>query len=176
MHRFDHLKNESSFYCKLRWNDLKTKQTQRTCSIYSLLLTHLKEHTDHPPLAPPNMNVFRTSFWTTSSLNILGKILWKWVYMLLVSVWKSTLCCFHQTLTTALFYRYRSFVLTPALTGQINFNSVAKLRVPHWASSSKSIKRIEFLKYRIGIFQAMMDTILEERWGGGEGVIVIFNL
>lgn len=71
------LKNENSFYCKLRWIDLKTKQTKRTCSIYSLLLTHLKEHTDLPSLTPQNMNVFRTYFLTTFSLNILGKTLWR---------------------------------------------------------------------------------------------------
>lgn len=111
-------KNESSFYCKLHWNDLKTKQTKRTCSIYSLLLTHFKEHTDLPSLTPQNGNVFRMYFWTTFSLNILGKTLWR--VLLQKHLWASnfglkrhTFFFFfsHQTLTGALSDRPRSFCL-----------------------------------------------------------------
>lgn len=51
------LKNESRFYCELYQNDFKTKQTTRACSIYSLLLTHLKEHKGSPSLPPSKTNV-----------------------------------------------------------------------------------------------------------------------
>lgn len=58
---------------KLQWNHLKAKQTKRTCSLYSLLLTRLKEHTDLSSLTLQNRDVFRTYFLATFCWNILGK-------------------------------------------------------------------------------------------------------
>ena len=126
MHQLWSHKNESSFYCKLRWNDLKTKQTKRTCSIYSLLLTHLKEHTGLPSCTPQNVNVFRMYCLTAFSLKVLGKILWR--VLLRKELWagnlglrRHPLCCcsflFVGFLTslfpTALLDRPRSCCLDP---------------------------------------------------------------
>lgn len=94
------LKNESRFYCKLYQNDFKTKQTTRACSIYSLLLTHLKEHKGSPSLPPSKANVENVllkqpSLFTCEAKSWSG-YLWKWARMLAFSTCKGHLVWLHH--------------------------------------------------------------------------------
>ena len=159
---------------------MKTKQTKRTCSIYSLLLTHLKEHTGLPSCTPQNVNVFRVYCLTAFSLKVLGKILWR--VLLRKELWagnlglrRHPLCCcsflFVGFLTrlfpTALLDRPRSRCLDPSTywpyklghhreAVPVSLYNVCTMGL-RWGESLSLIEMIQ-LKHMIGI-QGKVATI-----------------
>lgn len=96
------LKNESRFYCKLYWNDFKTKQTTRACSIYSLLLAHLKEHKGSCSLMPSKTNAQDILLKSPSLFTCEAKPWWgcvrKWVNRLAFSIYTGHLEWLHYVL------------------------------------------------------------------------------